>query len=362
MANAFLKSQTVLPVFLQTVIPKVPTAGKIAVYVLGIAATAGLAALGQWGWATVPIGLVTTFGFFGFRGKIPLFWLLYLTTAGMGVCVYIATLGTIGTLGFLPLALGPGLAFLVNLLKLRFIPRLTHTQYIGPQVVITSLGFAGFVWGLIALPWQGQALGAKIGTVLPAVTGLFQMLFSIGDAVQYRKVTTKRKGFGVGVGDEAPLFELANHRNEMVRLVSYRDQTPLLLLFVRGDWCPYCHMTLRTYAKNVDKFLEKGIRLIAIGPDPAGVNREMVENLGLPFELLSDETLGTTAQYGVEAPLLQVPDRLEGKGIPLPASFLVDLKGIIRYTSRPDRVGEFLDPNTVFVALQEIHEEYKVQK
>ena len=40
------------------------------------------------------------------------------------------------------------------------------------------------------------------------------------------------------------------------------------------------------------------------------------------------------------------------QGIPLPASFLVDKKGVIRYVSRPDRVGEFLNPELIFGVLE----------
>jgi predicted small lipoprotein YifL len=43
-------------------------------------------------------------------------------------------------------------------------------------------------------------------------------------------------------------------------------------------------------------------------------------------------------------------------GIPLPASFLVDKDGLVRYVSRPDRVGEFLDPELIFKVLNEIPE------
>ncbi len=47
-------------------------------------------------------------------------------------------------------------------------------------------------------------------------------------------------------------------------------------------------------------------------------------------------------------PLLEQMGVDYAEGIPLPASFLVDVDGIIRYVSRPDRVGEFLDPSLIF--------------
>ena len=49
-----------------------------------------------------------------------------------------------------------------------------------------------------------------------------------------------------------------------------------------------------------------------------------------------------------------VPGANFDPGIPLPASFLVDKKGIIRYTSRADRAGEFLRPDIIFDVLAKI--------
>jgi hypothetical protein len=42
------------------------------------------------------------------------------------------------------------------------------------------------------------------------------------------------------------------------------------------------------------------------------------------------------------------------KGIPLPASFLLDKDGVVRYVSRPDRIGEFLDPTLIFGVLDQL--------
>jgi peroxiredoxin len=111
-------------------------------------------------------------------------------------------------------------------------------------------------------------------------------------------------------------------------------------------------MMLRTYEKERTKFQEKNIMVMAIGPDPVGVNRDMVKRLELDFKVLSDEKQAASQMYGVQDPDGKNKDKV---GIPLPASFLVDMAGVIRYTSRPDRVGEFLNPSTIFPILESIH-------
>ena len=92
---------------------------------------------------------------------------------------------------------------------------------------------------------------------------------------------------------------------------------------------------------------------MAIGPDPVGVNKQMVEKLGVEFKVLSDDKQRTAMNYGIQ--LRDYDNDFAEKyqeGIPLPASFLVDRNSIVRYVSRPDKVGEFLNPSLIFPILE----------
>ncbi len=164
-----------------------------------------------------------------------------------------------------------------------------------------------------------------------------------------------RGGYRIQIGKPATEFELPDQDNNPVKLSDFKGRH-LLLIFVRGDWCPGCHMMLRTYEKNNDKFRSKNVMVMAIGPDPVGVNRGMVEKLGLDFKVLSDEGQKTAMIYGVQ--LKEYDNDFAEKyeaGIPLPASFLVDKNGIVRYVSRPDKVGEFLNPSLIFPILDKLN-------
>ncbi|MBI3503174.1 MAG: redoxin domain-containing protein [Bacteroidetes bacterium] len=160
-------------------------------------------------------------------------------------------------------------------------------------------------------------------------------------------------------GNPAPEFALPDQDGNLTSLSDFRGKRDLLLIFVRGDWCPGCHMMLRTYQRESHRFKEKNILCMAIGPDPVGVNRAMVEKLGLDFKVLSDDKQKIAQTYGCRLnddenlhPVQEAHKYTEG--IPLPASFLVDKNGIVRYTSRPDRVGEFLDPAKIFPVLEKL--------
>lgn len=166
---------------------------------------------------------------------------------------------------------------------------------------------------------------------------------------------TMAKGYRVATGAPAPPFSLPDQDGKAVSLSDFHGDRHLLLIFVRGDWCPGCHIMLRTYQKEAERFKTKNIFVLSIGPDPVGVNREMVERLNLDFKVLSDEGQKTAMQYGVQ--LDDYDNAFAEKydeGIPLPASFLVDKNGIVRYVSRPDKVGEFLNPSLIFPIIDKL--------
>jgi peroxiredoxin len=83
----------------------------------------------------------------------------------------------------------------------------------------------------------------------------------------------------------------------------------------------------------------------------------MVKRIGVGYRMLSDDAQAVSTRYGVvyNNPIIELSIDYS-EGIPLPASFLVDVDGVVRYVSRPDRVGEFLDPELIFGVLDDIPE------
>ncbi len=229
-----------------------------------------------------------------------------------------------------------------------FLPVFTLTGYkwFEPLMMILSVGVLLTANLMTDVGWKGWLF------TMPLL--LFQALLLWGVYKDMKQLGSHAlKGYKVQTGTEAPDFTLPDQNGSMVKLSSYRGKRHLLLIFVRGDWCPACHMMLRTYMKNTEKFREKEVFCMAIGPDEIGVNREMVIKLGLDFKVLADDHQRTAMNYGVQLDKYDndFADKYD-EGIPLPASFLVDKNGMVRYVSRPDRVGEFLDPARIFPILE----------
>ncbi len=154
-------------------------------------------------------------------------------------------------------------------------------------------------------------------------------------------------------GVAAKDFSLYDQNGNLVTLKKLLETQHILLIFVRGDWCPTCHMMLRGYFKNKEKFAEKNIKIVGIGPDPQGVNKEIMSRIDENALMLSDDGQETSVVYSNE---LQgnnpITKSLYKNGIPLPASFLVHQNGNIIYTSRSDKAAEILQPDKIFEVLK----------
>ena len=235
--------------------------------------------------------------------------------------------------------------------RIAFFRTFGYTQHSWFEVLMFLLAFSFYITGNILFPynWKGWAF--------PPVLIFFQGVLAYGIIKDKKQLTSFTKGgYKIAIGKEAPDFTLPDQDGEMVNISEFNNKRNLLLIFVRGDWCPGCHMMLRTYERERLRFQEKNILVMAIGPDPVGVNREMVLKLGLDFKVLADEGQRTAMKYGVQ--LSEYDNDFAEKyeeGIPLPASFLVDKKGIVQYVSRPDKIGEFLDPRTIFPIIDKLN-------
>ena len=246
----------------------------------------------------------------------------------------------------------------VPIIRIAFFTTFSYTGYSWFEPVITALGIATLLISNLFFHYHWSTY------LFPLPIILLDIVFAWGTTKDKNQLLKNaRGGYRVQLGKAANEFELPDQDGKLVKLSDFKDERHVLLIFVRGDWCPGCHMMLRTYEKNNDKFQSKNVLVMAIGPDPVGVNREMVEKLGLDFKVLSDEGQRTAMIYGVQ--LKEYDNAFAEKyeeGIPLPASFLIDKKGLVRYVSRPDKVGEFLNPSLIFPIIEQLDGQYRESK
>src|SRR5215472_3341672 len=147
-------------------------------------------------------------------------------------------------------------------------------------------------------------------------------------------------------GSRLPDGELLDVGGQPTTLAQNLGAKPAVIVFYRGGWCPYCNIALRTYqAQLVPALAERGIGLVAIGPEAPDGSLSTKESKELTFTVLSDPgnqiagRLGilTAPSDGARAAQLQLGLDLtqvnadQTTALPMPAAVIADADGIIRW-------------------------------
>jgi peroxiredoxin Q/BCP len=129
------------------------------------------------------------------------------------------------------------------------------------------------------------------------------------------------------VGDKAPQFGLPSATGETVALQDYAGKSKVVLVFYRGDWCPFCRKQLSGFAASYDKYKAAGAEVIAISVDSPEKNKKLSEKLNLTFPVLSDSGHKIIDAYSILDP---------GGKISRAAVFILDKKGVVRWLQVSD--------------------------
>ena len=123
------------------------------------------------------------------------------------------------------------------------------------------------------------------------------------------------------VGKPMPDFTLKDSNGETVSLSQFKNKQAVMLLFYRGDWCPYCISQLEDYQNLLPLLEQYNIQLLAISPDDVATARNTQRRLGQDYIFLSDSKREVVNLLGVG----------NEANLPHPAIFVVDKKGDLRW-------------------------------
>ncbi|MBE9030511.1 AhpC/TSA family protein [filamentous cyanobacterium LEGE 11480] len=147
------------------------------------------------------------------------------------------------------------------------------------------------------------------------------------------------------VGATAPDFELSDPTGKRVKLSALLVNGPVVLNFYRGEWCPYCNLEIRAFQQLLPEFQQAGAQVVAVSPELPDNSLTMQEKHELSFPVLSDVGNVVARDYGLVfsldaslRPLYQgfgidIPAHNgdESYDLPVPATYVVDTSGTVRY-------------------------------
>jgi peroxiredoxin len=148
---------------------------------------------------------------------------------------------------------------------------------------------------------------------------------------------------GLDVSQKAPEFSAKDQYGKLIRLSSELKKGPVVLVFYRGQWCPYCNRQLSHLEDSLGFITSKGATLIAVSPEkPANISKT-IEKTKASYPILFDEGLKIMEEYDVAYALdSSAVDRykkfgldfneangVNGAHLPVPTVYIINQQGTI---------------------------------
>ncbi|OSZ79962.1 hypothetical protein CAP36_01475 [Chitinophagaceae bacterium IBVUCB2] len=150
---------------------------------------------------------------------------------------------------------------------------------------------------------------------------------------------------GLFISSKAPNFKAKNQYGADVELKDLLKKGKVILVFYRGQWCPYCNKQLSRLQDSIQFITDKGATLVAVSPEmPENVSKTL-EKTKAQYSVLYDKDMKIMKAYDVE---FEVPENTvtryrntgidieknngtNGKYLPVPAVYIIDKESTITY-------------------------------
>lgn len=171
---------------------------------------------------------------------------------------------------------------------------------------------------------------------------------------------------GIKAGERAPDFTLPNAFGQAVNLYDELRKGPVVLVFYRGAWCPYCNIHLHALRESLPQFQALGAQLIAITSQTPDKSLEQFKAAPREFDVLSDldsEAMRTYRLYFEVDPDLAAIYRKHGLDLieyngpgrnvlPAPGAFVIDRDGIVRAMQADTDYTKRMEPAAIVRVLE----------
>lgn len=175
----------------------------------------------------------------------------------------------------------------------------------------------------------------------------------------------------IKVGDTLPEMKFKDADGKEVDSKSLYAKEPAVIMFYRGNWCPFCNQSLKAFQDKVSEAKDLGATITAISPEKPEELKETAKKDGLTYALLSDSTGEGAKALGLAFELDDATQtKYKGYGVnlashnangkwqlPHPATLVVDTKGVVRYAYVNEDYRKRADPNTVIEAVKKLKAE-----
>ena len=167
-------------------------------------------------------------------------------------------------------------------------------------------------------------------------------------------------------GANAPVFDLQDHEGRRVSAIDLLAKGRLVLCFIRGRWCPFCVGQMEAMNLVFPQIQAAGGLLLAISPQTVQQSFFMRDQHKLGFPLLSDTGNQVARRFGLTYRVPELQQAVyrrafvnlpftngdESWELPIPATYILNGDGTVRYVSANEDYTERPEPAEIVRVLQ----------
>ncbi|MBA2610761.1 MAG: AhpC/TSA family protein [Bacteroidetes bacterium] len=157
--------------------------------------------------------------------------------------------------------------------------------------------------------------------------------------------TTSTTPEGLNLNEMAPNFTSTDQNGKTIILKELLKKGSVVMVFYRGEWCPYCNKQLMLLQDSLALITKKGASLIAVSPEKAENIAKTIQKTRATYSVLSDDSLKIMSAYKVAFALdekttekykgyginLMETNGSNGNNLPVPAVYIINKEGKIIY-------------------------------
>jgi peroxiredoxin len=175
---------------------------------------------------------------------------------------------------------------------------------------------------------------------------------------------------GLGVGDYLPDFALKDGSGRTWTSSELLDRGPLVLALFRGDWCPYCNLTMAALKEARPAIEALGATAVGVMPDQREHVTRTAARHGIGYLLLSDPANAFARTCGLAYDLSPGYIRMHRERgrdlpaqhgdstwrLPVPAVFVVEPSARVAFAFADVDPSRWPDPEALLASLQELRD------
>ncbi len=212
-----------------------------------------------------------------------------------------------------------------------------------------------------SLATQLQAVSAESKKKLPP-----EVMQAIVESTKALKATGIEKK-ARQVGQQAIDAEMMGWDGKKVRLSSLWQEGPIVLMWYRGGWCPYCNLQLRAMQQELASIEGAGAKLVVLTPELPEKAKETAAANDLTMVALYDGNNVVAKAYGLVfrladsiIPLYRDQLRIaefngnDSMELPLSATYIIDKTGMIRSAFLDADYSKRAEPSQIVKAVKQL--------